>query len=95
MIWRLPSEASPAPIGLRPRPRGVVFRGGRNERAVNLQPQPLPLDSREALVGQVGSVAVGSYEGVPYGPLVGGRRGQPEIGDYALGVHHQSATLKP
>ena len=40
----------PAAIGFRPRPPGVVFRGGRDERTVNLQPQPLPLDPREALV---------------------------------------------
>jgi hypothetical protein len=34
-------------------------------------------------------VAVGSYEGVPYGPLVRGRGSQTESGDYALGVNHQ------
>ena len=35
-------------------------------------------------------MAVGSYEGVPYGPLVRSRPSQPESGDYALGVHNQS-----
>src|SRR5215213_471499 len=68
-FYDLAFATGPARIGLRPRPAGVVFRGGRNEHAVNLQPHPLPLDPREALVGQVGPVAVGSYEGVGYGPL--------------------------
>src|SRR5215208_2304555 len=69
-FYDLALARGPAPIGLRPRPAGVVFRGGRNERSVKLHPQPLPLEPREALVGQVRSVAVGSYEGVAYGPLV-------------------------
>src|SRR5829696_5458146 len=88
-FYDLALARGPAPIGLRPRPAGVVFRGGRNERSVKLHPQPLPLEPREALVGQVRSVAVGSYEGVAYGPLVGGRDGQPESGDHPLGVNHE------
>src|SRR5215208_3984329 len=85
----------PAPIGLRPRPAGVAFRGGRNERTVNLQPHPLPLYPREALVGQAGSVAVGSYEGFPYGPLVGGRaRASPKEVITPSGSTTK-ATLKP
>jgi hypothetical protein len=52
-FYDLAFARGPAPIGLRPRPAGVVFWGGRNERAVNLHPQPLPLDPCEALVGQV------------------------------------------
>src|SRR5215213_11156706 len=74
-FYDLALARGPAPIGPRPRPAGVVFRGGRNERSVKLHPQPLPLEPREALVGQVRSVAVGSYEGVAYGPLVRGRDG--------------------
>jgi hypothetical protein len=45
----LPLARRPAPIGLRPRPAGIVFWGGRDESSVNLQPQPLPLYPREAL----------------------------------------------
>src|SRR5918992_2196628 len=41
-FYDLAFARGPAAIGLRPRPAGVVFRGGRNERAVNLQPHPLP-----------------------------------------------------
>src|SRR5215208_137640 len=59
-FYDLALARGPAPIGLRPRPAGVVLRGGRNERSVKLHPQPLPLEPREALVGQVRSVAVGS-----------------------------------
>jgi hypothetical protein len=90
-FYDLAFARGPAPIGLRPPPAGVVFRGGRiRARSLNFHPKPLPLYPREALVGQVGSVAVGSYEGVPYGPLVRCRRCQTESGDYALGVYHQS-----
>src|SRR5215218_7190077 len=48
-FYDLALGGGPAPIGLRPRPAGVVFRGGRNERSVKLHPQPLPLEPREAL----------------------------------------------
>ena len=89
MIWRLPSEASPSPIGLRPCPAGVVVRRGRNERSVNFHPAPLPLDAREALVGQVGIVKVFGYERYPYGPLVRGRGGQPEGAYHAFGIYHE------
>jgi hypothetical protein len=34
-------------------------------------------------------VTVGDYEGLCYGPLVGGRRGRPEGGDHPVRVHHQ------
>jgi len=40
----------PPTILLRPRPARAVLRRGRNERAVLLQPAPLPLHPREALV---------------------------------------------
>src|SRR5215208_6058813 len=79
----------PAAIGLRPCPTGVVLRGGSHQCPIDLQPAPLPLESREAFVRQVGIVTVGGYEGIPYGSLVGGRRCQPEGAHYALGVHHQ------
>ncbi len=85
----------PATILLRPRPAGVVLRGGRNERTVELHPQPLPLDPREALVGQVGAVAVEGYKGVAYGPLVRSRRSQTESGDDAPSGSTTNATLKP
>ena len=58
MIWRLPSEASPTTIGLRPRPAGIVVRGGRNQRSVDLQPAPLPLNPRKPFVCQIRSVTV-------------------------------------
>ena len=48
---------------------------------------------REALVGQVGIVTVGRYEGFSYGPLLGG--GQEE-GAYPTPLGSTtSATLKP
>jgi hypothetical protein len=34
-------------------------------------------------------VAVTGHEGLPYGPLVGGSRGQPEGGDDAPRIYHQ------
>jgi hypothetical protein len=89
MIWRLPSEACPSPIGLRPCPAGVVLRGGSHQSPVALQPVPLPLDPREALVGQVGFVKVFGYERLPDGALVGGRGGEAESAYHALGIDHQ------
>jgi hypothetical protein len=89
-FYDLTLARSPAPIGLRPRSAGIVLGGGRNKRPVDLHPKALPLHPREALVGQVCSVAVGSYEGVCYGSLVGGRRCQPEGRDHPVGVYHQS-----
>src|SRR5215204_6640045 len=89
MIWRLPSEASPPTIRLRPRPAGVVLGRRRHQRSVSLHPKPLPLHPREAFVGQVRPVAIGGHEGLPYGPLVGGRRSQTESGDHAVGIYHQ------
>src|SRR5919112_1433986 len=79
----------PSAIRFRPSPAGVVLRGGRHQRPVDLLPAPLPLDTRETLVGQVCVVAVVSHEGVAYGPLVGGGRSQEEGAYHALGVHHQ------
>ena len=95
MIWRLPSEASPPTIGLRPRPAGVVVGGGRHQRPVDLQPAPLPVHPREALVGQVGLVTVGGHEGFPYGPLVVGGLGQPEKAVITPSGSTTKATLKP
>ena len=89
MIWRLPSEASPSPIDLRPGPAGVIVGSASNECPVLLQPTPLPLYPRETLVCQVGSVEVGGYEGLPDRALVGGGHGHSEGSDDALGVHHQ------
>src|SRR5215207_5404980 len=88
-FYDLALAGGPAPIRPRPCPTGVVFWGGRNERSVDFHPAPLPLDPREALVGQVGIVTVGVYESVPYGSLVGGRGCQPEGAYHALGVYHQ------
>jgi hypothetical protein len=89
MIWRLPSEASPSAVRLRPRPAVFVFRGGGYQGSVLRKPAPLPLDPRKPLVRQVGFVAVSGYEGIPYGPFVGGGRGQTEGAHHALGVHYQ------
>ena len=89
MICRLPSEASPASVGLRPSPAGIVVGGGGHQRPEDLQPVPLPLDARKALVGQVGLVKVFGYEGLPYGSFVRGRRSQPEGAHHALGINHQ------
>ena len=94
-IWRLPSEASPSPIGLRPRPAGVALGRRRHQRSVDLHPKALPLYPREALVGQVGPVAVGGHQCLPYGPLVVGRRGQTESGDHAGMGSTTKAALKP
>jgi hypothetical protein len=88
MIWRLP-EAQRL-FGLRPRSAGIVLGGGRNQRSVDLHPKALPLYPREALVCQVGSVALGSQEGLAYGSIVGGCRCQAEGRDHPLGVNHQS-----
>jgi hypothetical protein len=89
MIWRLPSEASPSPIGLRPCPARVVLGGGSHQGPVALQPVSLPLDPRKTLVGQVGLVKVFGYERLPDGTLVGGGRAEAESAYHALGIHHQ------
>src|SRR5215208_8254933 len=52
-FYDLALARSPAPIVLRPPPAGVVLGSGRDERPILLHPKPLPLDSREAFVGQV------------------------------------------
>jgi hypothetical protein len=79
----------PSPIGLRPCPAAVVLRGGSHQNPVALRAVSLPLDPREALVGQVGFVKVLGYERLCYGPLVGGRRGKTESVYHAV----QSALL--
>ena len=89
MIWRFPSEASPPAIGLRPCPAGVLVRGGGHQRPVLLKPATLPLPPREPFVRQVGLVTIPSHEGFPYGPLVGGRRSQPEVANHPIGIHHE------
>jgi hypothetical protein len=89
MIWRLPSEASPTTIGLRPRPAGVLVGGGRHQRPVDLQPATLPLNPRKPFVCQIRFVTVGGYEGVCFEPLVGGGFRQPEGGDDAPRIDHQ------
>src|SRR5215208_4583231 len=71
-FYDLALARSPAPIGLRPRPAGVVLGRRSDERPVLIHPKALPLYPREAFVGQVGSVAVGGHESIAYGPLVGG-----------------------
>jgi hypothetical protein len=88
-FYDLALAGGPAAVGLRPSPAGMVLRGGRHQRPVLLHPAPLPLDAREALVCQVGLVAILRYEGFAYGALVGGRRGQPEGPHHPVGVYHQ------
>jgi hypothetical protein len=39
----------PPTIRLRPRPAGIVVRGGGHQRPVFLKPAPLPLEARKAL----------------------------------------------
>src|SRR5215212_12171619 len=78
MVWRLPSEASPPTIGLRPCPAGVLVWGGGHQRPVLPKPAPLPLDPPKPFVCQIRFVMVAGHEGVCYGPLVGGGRGQKE-----------------
>jgi hypothetical protein len=34
-------------------------------------------------------VTIPDQEGLPYGPLVGGRRGKPEDGNHPIGIYHQ------
>src|SRR5215217_4914149 len=75
-FYDLALARGPAPIGLRPRSAGVALRGGRHQRPLDLHPKALPLYPRKAFVGQVGIVTIGGYEGLPYGPLVGGCGGQ-------------------
>jgi hypothetical protein len=43
-FYDLAFARGPAPIGLRPRPAGVVLGGGRHQRPVDLHPAPLPLE---------------------------------------------------
>src|SRR5919112_3296160 len=80
----LPLSRSPATVGFRPRPPGVVFGSGRYQRSIEIQPASLPLNARKALVGQVGLVRVLDDEKLPYGAIVGGCLCQPEGADHAL-----------
>jgi hypothetical protein len=88
-FYNLVLAGRPTTIGLRPRPPGVIVRGGGHQRSVLLKPAPLPLQPREPFVRQVGFVTIPSHEGVAYGPLVGGGRGQPEDGNHPLRVYHK------
>src|SRR5215210_7988244 len=89
-FYDLALARGPSPIGLRPRPAGVVLGRRSDDRPVDLHHEPLPLYPGETLVGQVGSVAIGGHEGLPYGPLVGCRRSQPEGRDLPVRVYQQS-----
>src|SRR5215211_4651014 len=86
----LPLARRPTPILFWPRPPGVVLRGGRHQSSVDLQPTPFPCQRGEALVRQVGVVAIFRKESIADGPLVAVGRSQPKGGDDALRVHHQS-----
>src|SRR5215208_4992204 len=88
-FYDLALAGRPTTIGLRPRPAGVVVRGGGHQSPVLLQPAPLPLHPRKPFVCQIRFVTVAGHEGVCYGPLVGGGRGQPEGGDDAPRIDHQ------
>ena len=76
LLDELALSRRPAAIGLRPSPQGVALRSGHHQRPVDLQPASLPADRGEALVGQVGAVAILGYEGIADGTLVavGGAR---------------------
>ena len=67
---------SPASVGLRPSPPGIVLRGGGHYSPVDLQPAPLPLHPRKALVRQVGLVKIFGYERFPYGASRRRRQGR-------------------
>ena len=88
-FYDLALAGRPTTIGFRPRPAGVLVRGGGYQSPVLLQPAPLPLHPRKAFVCQVRVVAVAGHEGVCYGPLVGGGLRQPEGGDDAPRIYHQ------
>jgi hypothetical protein len=45
----LPLARSPASVGLRPSPAGIVVGGGGHQRPVFLKPAPLPLEACKAL----------------------------------------------
>ena len=76
MIWRLPDAQRRSAFGHAL--RELFFGVAATSAPYCSTQQPLPLYSREAFVGQVGSVAVGGHEGLSYGPLVGGRPSQTE-----------------
>src|ERR687889_1148031 len=88
-FYDLTLAGRPTTIGLRPRPAGVLVRGGGHQSPILLQPAPLPLHPRKPFVCQIRFVTVAGHEGVCYGPLVGGGRGQPEGGDDAPRIYHQ------
>jgi hypothetical protein len=66
----LPLSRSPATVRFRPRPLGVVFGSRRHQCPIEIRPSSLPLDAREALVGQVGIVRILDDEVLSFGPLV-------------------------
>ena len=73
-----------------PRPLRVVLRGCSHHRSVLRKPMALPLNRGEALVGEVGRVAVFADEDFSNGPFVGGGFGQAEGGYDALGGDSES-----
>src|SRR5215217_1043084 len=90
----LPLSRSPAMVGFRPRPLGVVFGSGRYQRSIEIQPATLPLNTRKALVGQVGIVKVLDDEKVCYGRSSEAASASPKAQITPSGLT-ESATLKP
>jgi hypothetical protein len=85
MIWRLPEAQRRSAFDHAL--AGVVVGRGSHQRPVLLHPKALPLDASEALICQVGPVAVGGHQRLPYGPLIGGCRGQKEGRDHPVWIH--------
>src|SRR4029450_4693492 len=80
----LPLSRRPQPSGGVPRPLGVVLGGGGHQSPVLREPVALPRNRGEALVCEVGCVAVFVDKDLSYRPLVGGAPRQPEGADHAL-----------
>jgi hypothetical protein len=85
----LPFPGRPPAYPLRPGTPRVHWRGSRHQRAVLLKAPALPLQRREALIGQEGMVPVGTDKELPDGALVAVGRCQPEGDDDALRVHRE------
>ena len=90
----LPLSRRPARVGFHPRPLGVVFGSGCYQRSIEIQPATLPLNTRKALVGQVGIVKVLDDEKVCYGRSSEAASASPKAQITPSGLT-ESATLKP
>ncbi len=87
MIWRLPAAQRQSAFDHAL--RSLFFGVAATSAAYSSSQQRFHSTPGEPLVGQVGTVSIGGYEGIPYRPLVRGGASETEGAHYAFRVDHQ------